>query len=431
MRLTYSQRTGSSTLILGLLGLALVEVALIGGLISVLVPSPLRWVLLAALAALTLWAMLSALSPFVTAHHLDAETLQLRFGLAVRAKLPRAQIATATLVSVPSGVMAGATYTPERRELRLGLHTQGLIQLELAEPLSIRVGLRGGGSVERIILALDEPELLLTALTGSAPAAPTTEITQPMAVAVGPGPTGMPLLVADGLARCYGQRSIVAGLSFAVRAGEIYGFLGPNGAGKTTTIKLLVGLLTPDAGRVSIAGHDVWKAPLAARAALGYVADRALLTERLTGREYLYFLAQLRALPLPEAQARSAALLDQFELGPHADCLSGSYSLGMRRKLALAGALLHRPPVLVLDEPFNGLDPRAAYRLKLLLRDLADAGSAILLSTHDLAAMELVADRVGLLHAGRLVAEGRPDEVRSLAAAESLEQAFLQLTVTP
>ncbi|HMQ33859.1 MAG TPA: ABC transporter ATP-binding protein [Chloroflexaceae bacterium] len=235
--------------------------------------------------------------------------------------------------------------------------------------------------------------------------------------------------MADGLSYRYGTRLVVDQLSFTVRAGEIFGFLGPNGAGKGTALKLLVGLLAPDAGRARIAGVDIQSEPLAASAALGYVPDRALLYERLTGREYLQFLAQLRGLPLDTATARSDELLELLDLASHADQLSRSCSLGMRRKLALAGALLHRPAVLILDEPLNGLDPRAAYRLKELLSDLASQGSAILLSTHDLAVAEAIASRVGLLHAGRLVAQGRPEEVRDLAAAESLEHAFLQLTV--
>jgi ABC-2 type transport system ATP-binding protein len=435
LRLTYTRRAGAYSAVLGMLGLAVVELALIGGLIAAFVPPPLRWALLAALAVLALWAGASALSPLWTAHTLDGQTLRLRFGFAARADLPRAAIVAAARAPVSSGVMAGATYTAERRELRLALSGQGLVELQLAAPLPIRVGLRGGGLVERLVLGLDEPEQLVAALAPQQPApvathAPPAETPAPVGgTTVGAG--AAPLLVADGLSYRYGVRPVVNEVSLAVRAGEIYGFLGPNGAGKTTTLRLLVGLLKPGAGRVCIAGHELWSEPLAARAALGYVPDRALLYERLSGREYLQFLAQLRGLPLPTATARIDELLDLLDLAPHAERLSGSYSLGMRRKLGLAGALLHQPSVLILDEPLNGLDPRAAFRLKELLSGLASEGSAILLSTHDLAAAEALASRVGLLHDGRLVAEGRPDELRGLVAADSLEHAFLRLTVVP
>jgi ABC-2 type transport system ATP-binding protein len=434
MLLTYRRRAGSYTLVLGLLALTLVELAVIGGLIVAFAPPPLCWVLLGALAILVLWVGASALSPLWTTHTLDAQTLRLRFGLAVRADIPRAAIAAATHAPVPRGVIAGATYTAERRELRLALSPHGLVELQLADPLPIRIGLRGGGLVERLVLGLDEPDQLVAAFAPPQPAltpshlpAAHTSVPVPPSLACA---VGEPLLVADDLSYRYGTRLVVDRLSFTVRSGEIYGFLGPNGAGKSTTLKLLVGLLAPDAGRARIAGADVQAEPLAAYAALGYAPDRALLYERLSGREYLHFLAQLRRLPLPAANARIDELLELLDLAPDVNRLSGSYSLGMRRKLALAGALLHRPAVLVLDEPLNGLDPRAAFRLKALLSDLASQGSAILLSTHDLAAAEAAASRVGLLHAGRLVAEGRPAEVRALAAAESLEHAFLQLTVT-
>jgi len=158
---------------------------------------------------------------------------------------------------------------------------------------------------------------------------------------------------------------------------------------------------------------------------LGYVPDRAILYERLTGRE---FLAQIRSMPRQEADERIADLLELLELTERADSICGAYSFGMKRKLALAGALLHRPPVLILDEPLNGLDPRSARRLKDLFAELAAGGTAILLSTHDLATAETVCHRVGIIHRGRLVAEGSTDELREIVAAPDLETVFLSLT---
>ncbi len=237
-----------------------------------------------------------------------------------------------------------------------------------------------------------------------------------------------PTIRIEGLTRRFADFVAVDSLDMAIGRGEIYGFLGSNGAGKSTTMKMLVGLLQPDAGYAWIAGHDVWAEPVAAKAALGYVADRSLLYERLTGREFLAFLGQVRSLPRTESEARSKRLLALLELTEHADHLCGGYSFGMKRKLSLAGALLHQPQVLILDEPLNGLDPRSMRRLKDLFSQLAAAGTAIMLSTHDLATADEVCHRVGIIHRGRLLAEGSAAQLRQLAAAPDLEAVFLTLT---
>lgn len=230
------------------------------------------------------------------------------------------------------------------------------------------------------------------------------------------------------LTRRFHTLNAVDNLNLSISGGEIYGFLGSNGAGKTTAIKMLVGLLEPSAGQAWIAGHDVWAEPLAAKAASGYVADRAILYERLTGREFLNFLGQMRGIALLEAEKRIEHLLDLLDLTEHKDRLCGSYSFGMKRKLALAGALLHQPQVLILDEPLNGLDPRSARRLKDLFIELAAGGTTILLSTHDLATAETVCHRVGIIHRGRLLAEGSATELAQMSAAPDLEAVFLTLT---
>ena len=220
------------------------------------------------------------------------------------------------------------------------------------------------------------------------------------------------------------------GLDLVVRRGEIYGFLGANGAGKTTTMKMLVGLLPPDAGQIRIDGHDMWSKSesLAAKAALGYVADRAMLYERLTGREFLAFLAQLRGIPRQNANERIEKLLALLDLNERAESACGGYSFGMKRKLALAGALVHHPALLILDEPLNGLDPLSARRLKDLFIELASAGTTIFLSTHDLATAESICHRVGIIQHGRLLVEGSAAELRQLATASNLEDVFLTLT---
>ena len=213
-----------------------------------------------------------------------------------------------------------------------------------------------------------------------------------------------------------------------IQPGEIYGFLGSNGAGKTTTMKMLVGLLQPNEGRALLAGHNVERDGLAAKAALGYVADRSILYERLTGREFLLFLSQIRGIDHKDAQTSIAHLLEVLELTDVADSLCSSYSFGMKRKLSLAGSLLHKPSVLILDEPLNGLDPQSARNLKDLLLDLAVHGTAILLSTHDLATAETLCHRIGIIYKGRLLAEGTASELRQRVDASDLETVFLTLT---
>jgi ABC-2 type transport system ATP-binding protein len=229
------------------------------------------------------------------------------------------------------------------------------------------------------------------------------------------------------LTRRYKGFTAVDDLQLAVHTGEIYGFLGSNGAGKTTTMKMLVGLLQPDCGRVWIAGHDVWNEPMLAKAAFGYVADHTMLYDRLTGREFLDFLAQIRGMPEQVASERIEQLLDVLELRDRADTACGTYSFGMKRKLAIAGALIHKPQVLILDEPLNGLDPLSARRLKNLFAELAAIGTTIFLSTHDLATAESICHRVGIIHKGRLLVEGSSTELRQIAGAPGLEEAFLSL----
>jgi len=233
---------------------------------------------------------------------------------------------------------------------------------------------------------------------------------------------------AENLTRCFKGFTAVDNLNLSVHRGEIYGFLGSNGADKTTTMKMLVGLLQPDCGRVWIAGSDVWKESLVAKAAFGYVADHIMLYDRLTGREFLDFLAQIRGTPEQVASERIEQLLDVLELRDRADTACGTYSFGMKRKLAIAGALIHKPQVLILDEPLNGLDPLSARRLKDLFAELVAEGSAIFLSTHDLATAESICHRVGIIHKGRLLVEGSSSDLRQIAGAPGLEDAFLSLT---
>lgn len=218
-------------------------------------------------------------------------------------------------------------------------------------------------------------------------------------------------------------------LSLEVRSGEIFGFLGPNGAGKTTTIKAVVGLLQPDAGKITVDGVDVWGSPIEAKRRIGFVPDTPDLYDRLTGREYLSFIADVFEVPPGEREQRASELLEMFELKEAVTDLVQSYSHGMKQKLAVTAALMHRPSLLILDEPMTGLDPKSSHLFKELMREHCDQGKSVFFSTHVLDVAERLCDRIGIINRGRLIAVGTMDELRSMAAGEStLESIFLELT---
>ena len=234
---------------------------------------------------------------------------------------------------------------------------------------------------------------------------------------------------AAGLTKTYGALTAVQNVTLQIRPGEIYGFLGPNGAGKTTTIKMLVGLLKPSAGVARIDGYDVQRQPLAAKSRLGYVPDQPVLYDKLRGREFLAFVARLYRVDVATAARRSEELLRVFDLADASGELIEGYSHGMRQKLALAGALIHRPRVLFLDEPTVGLDPKSARLIKDLLLQLRESGVAVMMSTHILEIAERMCDRVGIIERGQLIAEGSVADLRSRrGGAQSLEDIFLELT---
>lgn len=241
-------------------------------------------------------------------------------------------------------------------------------------------------------------------------------------------PAERALIAADRLQKRYGDAVAVDDVSLTVMPGEIVGFLGPNGAGKTTTIKMLVGLLRPTAGISRIAGFDLQREAMAARARLGYVPDQPNLPEKLTARELLDFIAGLYQLDRADARRRGEELLALFDLADRTNDLVGSYSHGMRQKMALTAALLHQPQALLLDEPTVGLDPRSARLIKDVLRQVATLGSAVLMSTHILEIAERMCDRVVIINQGRVIASGTLDELRAGRGDSSLEDIFLALT---
>ena len=238
------------------------------------------------------------------------------------------------------------------------------------------------------------------------------------------------LIETRNLVKRYGDKTAVNTVSFDVYGGEVFGFLGPNGAGKTTTIKMIVGLLQPTSGSVKVAGYDIQTQSMLAKASCGYVPDTPNLYAKLTGRELLRFVSDLYNLDRSQVARRIDELLRMFDLANAADDTVDSYSHGMQQKASLAAALMHDPKVLVLDEPTVGLDPKSARLIKDILRQLADRGAAVMLSTHILEIAERMCDRIGIINKGQLVAVGTMDELRTLdkTGQTSLEDIFLSLT---
>ena len=232
------------------------------------------------------------------------------------------------------------------------------------------------------------------------------------------------------LTKDYGKFRAVDNVSLKVNPGEIYGFLGPNGAGKTTTIRLLLGLLKPTKGAIKIGGHDLAKEPVAAKSMAGFIPDRPFLYEKLTGQEFLRFMGGLYAMNGDKLEQRIPEMLKYYELFDWADELVESYSHGMKQRLAMAGAMIHDPQVFIVDEPLVGLDPKGARQLKLTFKNMARSGKCIFMSTHILEIAEQMCDRIGIIHNGRIIAEGTMDELRSMAEKDKadLEEVFLSLT---
>lgn len=236
----------------------------------------------------------------------------------------------------------------------------------------------------------------------------------------------------DRVVKRYGSFEAVCGLSLDVPRGEIFGFLGPNGAGKTTTIRMVAGILQPTSGRVLIGGHDMAASPEEAKSRIGYIPDRPYLYEKLSGGEFLRFVAGLWGRDGHEADRRSEQLLELFHLTEWRDELIESYSHGMRQKLLITSALIHQPELIVVDEPMVGLDPRAARLLKDLLRAYVDDGGTVFLSTHTLEVAEALCDRIAIIRSGQVIARGTMDDLRAQAAdgdaAADLEEIFLKVT---
>jgi ABC-2 type transport system ATP-binding protein len=232
------------------------------------------------------------------------------------------------------------------------------------------------------------------------------------------------------LVKRYGTFPAVDGVSLSVAPGEIHGFLGPNGAGKTTTIRMVAGLLKPTAGRITINGHDLAREPEAAKSSLGFIPDRPFLYEKLTAGEFLRFHAGLYGMDGDGVGERSAEMLDLFELTRWENELVESFSHGMKQRLVMCSAFLHRPRAVLVDEPMVGLDPRGARLIKDVFRAMSRRGVAILMSTHTLEVAQEMCDVISIILKGRIIARGTVDELRALAGGEDehLTPVFLKLT---
>ena len=238
----------------------------------------------------------------------------------------------------------------------------------------------------------------------------------------------IPALAIAGLGKAFG-RPVVDGLDLTIGAGAFYALLGPNGAGKTTTLRMVAGLLRPDAGAISIFGIDALADPVAAKRLVAFVPDEPLVYDRLTPMEYLEFVAGLWEIAAAPAERRARELLDWLGLAPHAHERCGGFSRGMLQKVALAGALVHEPRLIILDEPLTGLDAGSARQVKTVLLDKVRAGASVLMTTHILEVAERMAERIGVISGGRLIAEGSLAELRARmgGGTGTLEDIFLDL----
>lgn len=231
------------------------------------------------------------------------------------------------------------------------------------------------------------------------------------------------------VSKTYGNKTAVHHLDLSIAPGEMFAFLGPNGAGKTTTIKMMCGLLFPTTGTVTIGGYDLQRDGDRARQLISYVPDQPYLYEKLTGREFLQFIADMYRMPHDLGRQRIEGMIDLFTLHDFVDELTERYSHGMKQRTVFAAALLHEPKVLIVDEPTVGLDPRSVRLLKDLLREEARKGATVFLSTHSLDIAQELADRIGIVEHGRLISCGSLEELRQQASLDgTLEEVFLKLT---
>lgn len=422
--------------LLTLLGAEMLAYLIIGPIL----PSPANWLLIGlTIPSAVFWIWFVPREYRIGRHQVTPEELTVRT-LRAKVTIPRALITSATLYRerLPQ-IEIGPEYL---HRLDAVIHlpdTRRVVEIRLAEAVTATLQKsKPEVSFTRLLLSVDEPERFIAALAGAeTEPAKSAEIksSEPSHIthALTKGihePTGTPILHLEGVEKRFGDFQAVHSLHLTVHPGEILAFLGANGAGKTTTLRMVTGLLRPSGGTVRIAGVDAWADPRTARRHLGYVPDTPLLWEGLTAREYLWLVAGLHAIPEAEAKRRTAELLEQLGLTQWANGLIRHFSLGMKRKMAIAAALIHQPDLLLLDEVTNGLDPRASRDVKDWILATAREGKGVLLTTHILDLAAELADRIAILDGGRLRAIGTLEELRVQADLPdgSLEDLFLALT---
>ncbi len=239
------------------------------------------------------------------------------------------------------------------------------------------------------------------------------------------------MLKLENISKSYNKGAVKAvdNISLDIKPGEIFGFLGPNGAGKTTTIKMIVGLLKPDSGKVTVGAVDAWKDPIAAKSMISYVPDNPEIYDKLKGIEYLNFIADMYGVSKEKREEKMNYYLELFNIKDAIGDIIGSYSHGMKQKLVLTSALISDPKLFILDEPMVGLDPKSAFNLKEIMRKMCDEGKTVFFSTHVLEVAEKLCDRIAIINKGKIVAMGTMEELRAHAEErESLENIFLELT---
>lgn len=239
-------------------------------------------------------------------------------------------------------------------------------------------------------------------------------------------------LEATSLSKSFGQNKAVDSINLSMRNGEILGLLGPNGSGKSTTMKMILGIIKPDSGKITVEGIDVAHNPIGVKEVVGYVPETPQAYEFLTGLEYLDFIADMFGIPHDVRKARIEQFLEGLQMKGHENEMIGGYSQGMKQKIAIIAALLHHPKILIMDEALNGLDPRSAKLVKDLLRNMANEGISVLFSTHVLEIAEALCDQVAIMYLGKIVANGSMTELRSQAGlpGSTLEEVFLKITGT-
>ncbi len=237
------------------------------------------------------------------------------------------------------------------------------------------------------------------------------------------------MIVFDQVSKHFGQKKAVQDLTMTIHNGAVFGFIGPNGAGKTTTIKMLTGAMQPDAGRILINDIDVVKRPIEAKRMFGFVPDSFDMYERLTGMEYLRFMADIYQVSVADRKAHIEKYLSLFDLEDASGQQIRSYSRGMKQKLAITGAPIHQPSIWILDEPLVGLDPQSVFMLKEEMRKHSEKGNTVFFSTHVLDVAERLCDDIGIIRRGELIAKGSLDSLRQGHEEETLEELFLQLTI--